>query len=105
MAPAVASSAAALSRTERDTTCWALMPAQPSPRSGPDGTRPRVGFSPKIPQHDAGMRIDPPPSVAWAMGKRPAATAAAAPPLEPPGLKARSHGLAVGPNSAGSVVG
>ena len=35
-------------------------------------TRPRDGFRPKRPQHDAGMRIEPPPSVAWAIGTRPA---------------------------------
>ena len=35
----------------------------------------------------------------------PAATAAAAPPLEPPGVRPRSHGFRVGPNRRGSVVG
>lgn len=35
----------------------------------------------------------------------PAATAAAAPPLEPPALCPRLHGLRVGPNSRGSVDG
>ena len=34
----------------------------------------------------------------------PAATAAAAPPLEPPALRARFHGLRVAPYSTGSVV-
>ena len=46
--------------------------------------RARVGFSPKTPQQEDGMRIDPPPSLAWAMGTIPEATAAADPPLEPP---------------------
>ena len=43
------------------------------------------------------MRIEPAPSVACAIGTIPAATAAAAPPLEPPVLWARFHGLRVGP--------
>ena len=42
------------------------------------------------PQHDAGMRIDPPPSLAWAAGTIPPATAADAPPEEPPGVRVRS---------------
>src|SRR5580704_15293607 len=81
------------------------MPFQPSPRSGPSEMRPRVGFRPNTPQHDAGMRIEPPPSVAWATGSIPAATAAAAPPLDPPALRPISQGLRTGPNSAGSVLG
>ena len=36
--------------------------------SGPTGVRPRVGLSPKRPQQEAGMRIDPPPSLPWASG-------------------------------------
>src|SRR5690606_39754210 len=65
--------------------------------------RARVGLRPNRPQQAAGIRIEPPPSVACAIGSRPAATAAAEPPLEPPGERLRSHGLWVGPNSAGSV--
>ena len=45
------------------------------------------------------MRIEPPPSVPMASGPRPAATAALAPPLEPPGVRSRFHGLRVGPKS------
>src|SRR5712691_3480901 len=52
----------------------------------PDRRRPRDAFSPKRPQCEAGMRIEPPPSVPWASGKTPAATHAAEPPLDPPGL-------------------
>ena len=51
------------------------------------------------------MRIEPPPSLAWANGTMPAATAAADPPLDPPALCARLHGLRVGPQASGSVVG
>ena len=76
----------ALSRTVRVTACATDAPLQPSPTSGPIGLRARVGLRPKSPQQEAGMRIEPPPSVAWAMGSIPLATAAAAPPLEPPAL-------------------
>jgi hypothetical protein len=51
------------------------------------------------------VRIEPPPSLAWAAGTTPAATAAAAPPDEPPGVRLRSHGLRLGPNITGSVTG
>src|SRR5436305_11955057 len=101
--PEVASSSAALSRTDRVIAWPTLAPLQLSPRSGPIGLRARVGLRPNNPQHDAGIRIDPPPSVAWAMGTISAATAAAAPPLEPPALKPRFQGLRVGPKSFGST--
>src|SRR5579863_7056487 len=58
---------------------------------------------PLSPQHDDGMRIEPPPSDPVARGTMPEAMAAAAPPDEPPGLKARFQGLQVGPNTALSV--
>src|SRR5262245_59980144 len=67
--------------------------------------RPCDTLRPTRPQHDAGMRIDPPPSLAWAMGTMPAATAAALPPLDPPGVRDVSHGLQVGPKAIGSVTG
>jgi len=67
-------------------------------------TRPRLGFMPNRPQHEAGVRIEPPPSLAWAAGTMPLATAAAAPPDDPPGLRVRSQGLRVGPKATGSVV-
>ena len=66
--------------------------------------RPREGLIPKSPQHDDGMRIEPPPSLPCASGARPAATAAAAPPLEPPGVRAVSHGLRQSPFSSDSVI-
>src|SRR3569623_2121423 len=53
---------------------------------------------------DAGTRIDPVPSPPDAAGTSPAATAAADPPLEPPGERSRARGLIVGPNRTGSVV-
>ncbi len=51
------------------------------------------------------MRIEPPPSLAWAAGTMPAATAADEPPDEPPGVRSRFQGLRVGPNAEGSVTG
>src|SRR5688500_20386192 len=58
-----------------------------------------LGLSPKRPQCDAGMRIDPPPSVASARAPRPVATAAAAPPLDEPVVKSGRQGLRVVPNN------
>ncbi len=48
-----------------------------------EGIRPRLGLMPTRPQFEAGVRVEPRPSLAWASGARPAATAAAAPPLDP----------------------
>ena len=52
---------------------------------------------PTRPQQAAGMRTLPMPSLPWATGTIPAATAAADPPLDPPGVRARSQGLRVMP--------
>ena len=60
---------------------------------------------PTRPQQAAGIRSEPPPSLPCATGTRPAATAAAEPPEEPPGVRVVSHGLRVGPVWRGSVVG
>ncbi len=43
------------------------------------------------------MRIEPPPSLAWAIGNIPPATAAEAPPEEPPEARPVSQGLTVLP--------
>ena len=72
-------------------------------RSGGGGTwpqvetRPQVVLSPKSPQAWAGQRIEPPRSEPVSKAVIPVATAAAAPPEEPPGERARSHGLLVTP--------
>ena len=50
------------------------------------------------------MRIDPPPSLAWAIGTTPAATRAAEPPLDPPTERAVSHGFRVAPKRDDSVL-
>src|SRR5215475_12441239 len=101
----MASIITALSRTLMLTTWPQENPPQPSPRSGPSGLRARVGFRPNTPQAEAGMRIEPPPSLACATGRMRAATAALAPPEEPPEECARFQGLRVGPCNRVSVVG
>ena len=86
-----------MSRTERVTTpCAAIRTGIRSFR-GFIGSRPREGFNPTRPQQDAGIRIEPPPSLACAIGTTPAATMAADPPLDPPAERLVSHGLRVGP--------
>src|SRR5882757_5795300 len=49
------------------------------------------------------MRMEPPPSEAPAIGTMPAATAAAVPPEEPPGVRIGSQGLRAAPHSSVSV--
>ena len=62
-----------------------------------------MGFSPTIPQSEAGWRIEPPVSVPIDQGAVPAATAAAEPPEEPPGTRSGSHGFRTGPKPEFSV--
>ena len=69
----------------------------PNGDSGYAGTRPKLGFKPKLPQNAAGMRTLPAPSVPTDSGPMPAATAAAVPPDEPPGVLLGSQGLRVMP--------
>src|SRR3954452_24687799 len=64
---------------------------------------PLLCFSPTTPLQAAGIRVEPPPSVATANGARPLATATAAPPLEPPLERAALQALRVRPNSGESV--
>ena len=71
----------------------------PIGESGYAGTRPKLGFKPKLPQNAAGMRTLPAPSVPTASGPMPAATAAALPPDEPPAVLAGFQGLRVMPVS------
>src|SRR5262252_9767523 len=92
--PAMTPSISAASRTVRAMgPGWDLAPQ----RSVADqfGTRPYEGFNPKTPQSAAGMRIEPAPSVPWAIGPKPAATAAAAPPLDAPDVRSGFQGLRV----------
>src|SRR5262245_20390670 len=97
IASLTASSIAAVSRTDRLTTWEITSPCQYSPLCGPSEMRPRDGFKPTSPHSLAGMRIDPPPSLAVATGTMPAATAAAEPPLDPPVEWATFHGFRLGP--------
>src|SRR5882672_8141367 len=60
-------------------------------------------FSPTTPLQAAGIRVEPPPSVATAIGPMPEDTATAAPPLEPPQLRVALQALRVRPNSGASV--
>src|SRR6185503_5302297 len=57
---------------------------------------PFVGLSPTNPQNAAGIRIEPPPSVAVAIAAIPDARAAPDPPLDPP----VPHGFVVVPYNA-----
>ena len=56
-----------------------------------------------MPQNAAGWRIDPPVSEPSEIDVMSPATAAADPPLEPPGTRDGSSGLRVGPNAEFSV--
>ena len=69
------------------------------PVEGNPGTVPDPGLMPNSPHAAAGMRTEPRPSVPCATGTSAAATAAADPPDEPPGVRRRSHGLRVMPNA------
>ena len=64
-------------------------------RCGAREIRPRCGLSPKRWQLDAGIRMEPAPSEAEPPAASPAATAAALPPLEPPGVRWRFQGFLV----------
>ena len=82
-----------MSRTDRETHSSTVTPDMTSPISGPSLIRWRVGLRPTRPLFEAGIRIEPPPSLAWAMGTMPAATAAPEPPLEPPVDRLVSQGF------------
>ncbi len=58
---------------------------------------PWLGLTPKTPQKAAGRIIEPLVCVPMASGTMPAATAAAEPDDEPPGVRSRSRGLRVLP--------
>gem|GEM_PF-6562866 len=93
--PEMACSSSAESRTVRvrGPTCASVGVAD----AGKTGTRPNWALIPKRLVIDAGIRSEPPPSVPSASALTPAATLAAAPALEPPGVRVRSQGLRVMP--------
>src|SRR4051794_31605609 len=100
--PAIASSSAAASRPVRASGPCTDRPLI-SLLSGAVDTRPRLVLMPTRPLTLDGMRIDPPPSLPGAAGSRPAATAAPAPPLDPPAERVRSQGVRAGGCPSGSV--
>src|SRR5947209_8292473 len=77
----------------------------PNAEGGWTATLPKVGLCPNTPENAAGMRMEPPASVPTASGQIPASTATALPPLLPPGVRSKFHGLRVTPVSGESVVG
>jgi len=62
-------------------------------------TAPYVGFSPTIPQWEAGFLIEPPVSEPSVKSARSAAIAAAGPEDEPPGISSGLVGFFVGPKA------
>src|SRR5260370_41583681 len=63
------------------------------------GIRRQLDLKPTIPQKAAGRIVEPMTCVPIASGQKPAATAAAEPPLDPPGESARLGGLRGGPGA------
>src|SRR4029077_18516650 len=59
--------------------------------------RPYVGIIAGMPQNEPGWRTEPPVSVPSAATAIPAATAAADPPLDPPGTRSMATGFRTGP--------
>ena len=73
--------------------------------SGQVEMRPRCGLMPTRCVHAAGIRTLPAPSEPIAAATSPAATAAALPPDDPPGVCLRDHGLKVWPKAGPLVNG
>src|SRR6185436_19135088 len=95
-APAIALRRKATSDTDRAMGPLTLMLSRGN-GVGAVGTSPTLGRSATTLLKLAGLRSEPPRSVPSAMGSSPAASAAPAPPLEPPALLDRSYGLRVVP--------
>src|SRR3990172_2854526 len=68
------------------------------------GTSPGVVRKPTTPQKAAGVLSEPSRSEPWASGPIPVASATAAPPLEPPQVRAGFHGFRVAPKTALKVL-
>src|SRR3954451_18610544 len=73
-------------------------------KPGERGTRPKVGLSPNTRQTADAPGTEPTPSVPIAIGPQPAATPAAAPPLDPPLVRAGFQGFRVVPVTGLSAV-
>jgi len=65
--------------------------------------RPWLARSATVPQHCDGQRSEPPISLPAPSGDIPVASETASPPLDPPGVRAASHGFKVGPIKSLSV--
>ena len=82
---------------------WANRPAWSSVGANaitpPSGKRPKLGLKPAMPQKEAGRSTEPCVWLPMASGTMPAATAAAEPLDDPPGVCAVSSGFRVGPGS------
>ena len=96
--PLVASSSAALSRTERVTACSTASPAPTSPYSGPSGFRARVGLKPNTPQQRPGSGSSRPGR--W---RAPSAPCPKQPP--PPSLRSSRWWPRRGPTDCGGPTG
>src|SRR5258708_16195446 len=72
--PRQASTKAAVSRTERDWQPWIETSPERSDRCGDSENTPRDTLRPMLPLTPAGIRIEPPPSVACPIGTTPAPT-------------------------------
>ena len=94
-----------MSRTERLTTPSYTIGTGISRLPLSVGVRPRVGLRPTSPQQAAGIRIEPPPSLACDIGTAPAATNAAEPADEAPEVCPVCHGLRTGSSSTNSALG
>src|SRR3954447_407457 len=103
--PAMTSNSSATSRTVLPIGPVCASEAQEGGENpGARDTRPNVGLMPNTPQNEEGTRMEPTPSVPSASGPQPAATAAAAPPLDPPLVRSTRHGLRVIPETGLSAV-
>ena len=102
--PTVTSRTAAVSRLVLAIGPLTVNKPLPGGNGPPLGIRPCEVFMPVNPHNAAGIRIEPPPSDPVASGTRPAASAAAVPPDDPPGVWARLQGLRVIPKGTLSVL-
>ena len=87
-----------MSRTDRVTTPSETIRIGMSRIILSCASRPRVGLRPTSPLTDAGIRIEPPPSLAWASGTAPAATSAADPAELAPATCSVDQGLRTAPS-------
>ncbi len=89
---------AAVSRTDRVSTPSLMIRTGMSRITLSWANRSRVGFNPTSPLTAAGIRIEPPPSLACAMGTTPAATKAPEPADDAPAVWSVFHGPRTGPS-------